>query len=103
MTPRMIIGCAAAILGFYLYSHARMAAGRAASAAAVLPADATTSNIETAGKAGTLDVAGIKTPLLVPALGAKCIEDAPLPKINRVGSNSLIKAVRFARSASDRD
>ena len=105
MTPRMMIGCAAAILGFCLYSHARMAVARAAdsTASAAVSADEA-STAEAAGRAGARDVAGVKAPLLLgPALGGKCLEEAPLPGMKRAGSSGLIKAVRFARSAPDRD
>jgi hypothetical protein len=109
MTPRMMIGCGAAILGFCLYSHAKLMAARAqaASAAAGAKAPLLATDLETpllTTKASLTKAAqhhGEKAHLLGPGAMSNIGSKRPElpPAIGRTGSNSsLIKAFRIIRA-----
>ena len=105
MTPRMMIGCGAAILGFCLYSHARLMASRAqAAATAVAPHSPAAADLETplmtkasVAKAVQQQQYGEKAPLLGPGATAGG-KGAELPMSRAGSSGSLIKAVRMGKA-----
>ena len=108
MTPRMMIGCGAAIIGFCLYSHAKLMAARAqgdaAAGAAKPPVLATDLEAPLLTKASLTTAAqqhGEKAPLLGPGAMVNNSSNRPElpPAIGRAGSNSsLIKAFRIIRA-----
>ena len=102
MTPRMMIGCAGAILGFCLYSHAKLMAARAAAPAAPAAAHApAASDMETPllTKSSVLRVhqADGKPHMLGPG-GAQGAKKAELPVSRASSGSSLIEAYRSVRA-----
>ncbi len=91
MTPRMIAGCTVAVIGFCLYSHAKMAARPAGPPAGT--------DVEAAAKIGTAEKAGDLLPVLVPAKGGTPSKLARASSGERRESRGTIKAVRFDRNA----
>ena len=102
MTPRMMIGCGAAIFGFCLYSHAKLMAARAAAAAAPATAHAPAASeadspLLTKGPVLHMQQSGSKAymPGTGGAAGAKKSE---LPVSRSGSSSSLIEAYRGVRA-----
>lgn len=92
MTPRMMAGCTVAIIGFCLYSHAKMAAKPVGPAAGA--------DVEAAKIGSEKDNL---LPILAPGKGGSNKEGSP-SKLARASSGErsargTIKAVRFDRSS----